>query len=139
MRKKGSYTIELTLLMPVIIAVILLILFSNYYMHDRVIIEKANYISCLRGALCYEKEKRESVAMDAFVQQIDGKLLGKWDYNIKFVNAEDKVISEFEGKMKMNEGLLLKVIGERVYTYKTKAVSDSANESIYIRKNAKDK
>lgn len=133
LKKNGVYTIELTLLMPIILSIFLLIIFSNYFTHDRIIIEKACYIGALRGALCVDKSKRELIAVEEFNKEIEGRLLWKWDYTVDVISSEESVMMEFEGVMNMEEGLLRKVIADRVFNYKSTEKAYVCDETKYLR------
>lgn len=136
-KKQGSFTIELSLLMPIIIAVFLMVLFCTYYVHDRVIIEKTCYISALRGALCVDDAKKENVAKREFEKEIKGRLLCKWDYDINVGKKDEITAVQFDGAMQMKEGLLAKIIGKRLFAFATECESDEAYEAFYLRKNKK--
>lgn len=137
--KNGSFTIELSLLTPLLIAILLMLLFSDYYMHDRVIIEKACNISALRSSLCVQEDKREAVLIESFNKETEGKLLGKWDYELD--SYIDEEVSEiiFAGNMKMAENLLGKVINYKLFRYKTDCLSYVNNETKYLREFYRDK
>ena len=123
----------MTLLMPFILGVFLMILFTSYYVHDRVIIEKTCYVASLRGGLCTQESLKEYAAKEAFEKEIEGRLLCKWDYDTTFTLKNDFVITDFEGRMQMREGLLLKLIGEKVFYFCTECKSAECNETQYIR------
>lgn len=131
--KKGSYTVELSLLTPVIIANFLFVLFSAYYMHDRVIIEKNCYISALRASLCIESNEREEIAYSTFEKETEEKLLGRWEIE-KLYSEDGKTVSmRVNGNMIMNEGLLRQVLGQKMFEYKTECVANVVDETKYLR------
>ena len=132
-KKSGSYTIELSLLTPVIIAVFMLIYFSDLYMHDRVIIEKTCYISALRSALCMEQQQREMTAVSVFEREIEGRLLAAWDYDLNIEINDEYSQVDFTGNMKMSEGLLNKIINSRPFSYSTSSAAQVDNETKYLR------
>lgn len=135
--KDGSFTIELTLLFPIIMAIMLLIIYSNYYVHDRAIIEKTCYVSALRGALCTDEAGKTVAALEAFNKEIEGKLLGKWEYSIDADRISEEVIVQFEGFMYQRQGLLIKIIKGKLFEFKTEVKSDTANETEYLRRATK--
>lgn len=49
-RIKGSLTIEASLILPFIIAVLIWFIFIAYYLHDKSILSKHTYMSALRGS-----------------------------------------------------------------------------------------
>lgn len=136
-KKDGSFTIELSLIMPIIVAVFLMVIFCMYYVHDRVIIEKTCYISALRGALCVVDSDKEYVAKREFDKEIEKRLLCKWDYETNVEKLSEIVSVRFYGVMQMREGLLAKIIGKRLFVFSTECESDEAYETLYLRTNCK--
>lgn len=139
LKKKGSYTIELSLLMPMLLVVLLLIIYSDFYMHDRVVIGRACYAASLRASLCVDENIRESMAKGEFLKEIDNKLLGKWQYTFEAVLANDEVVVNFEGTMLKRQGLLNKTIGNKLFSFTTASKSATANETRYLRNCTKGK
>ena len=137
--KNGSYTVELSLLTPVIVAIFLFILFSAYYMHDRVIIEKNCYISALRASLCMDEYDREYIAYNTFEKETASKILGKWNMEKEYSKNGDIISFSVKGNMVMNEGLLRKIIGEKMFVYETECSANIANETSYLRNNRRAK
>lgn len=131
--KNGSYTIELSLLTPVIIAIFLLIYFSDLYMHDRIIIEKTCYISALRSSLCIDDKRREAVATEVFNKELKGRMLAVWDYELSVEVNDEYSKVDFDGNMKMSEGLLNKILSKKPFSYKTTCTANVDNETKYLR------
>jgi len=137
--KRGSFTIEISLLFPVIIVIFLLIIYSNYYVHDRVIIERSCYVSALRGALCVNAGRRKRIAMEEFDREIEGKLLGRWEYSINVESDSEEVTVKFNGFMNHSQGLLKKYTDNKVFAFQTISSSSAANETEYLRRATKEK
>lgn len=139
LRKKGSYTIELSLLMPILLVVLLLIIYSDFYMHDRVVIGRACYAASLRASLCINENERESLARREFLKEIENKLLGKWKYSFETTLENDEVVANFEGTMLSSQGLLNKTIGSKLFEFSVNSKSKLANETRYLRNYTKGK
>ena len=48
--KKGSFTVEASLLFPFILAVIVLVIYASFFIHDRAVISAAASFAVLRGS-----------------------------------------------------------------------------------------
>lgn len=131
--RKGSFTVELALLMPLIIGVFLFIFFLAYYLHDRCIIEKACYVAALRGSLETESDSIENVVRKALEEVLPKRLLGSWDLKeqIEVTNQEVRVVES--GNMLMKEGFLLSLLGEQSFIFSTKCSAKQIEEPVFIR------
>ncbi len=50
MRKKGSFTVEASLIFPFILAVIVLVIYAAFFIHDRAVMNAAAIESAIRGS-----------------------------------------------------------------------------------------
>ena len=75
MMKKGSLTIELSLIMPVILGLFVVMIFTGFILHDKCIVNKA----CLSAALRGSQETDDAKAMD-----MAGRAIIKTPKNIAF-------------------------------------------------------
>lgn len=69
---KGAFTIEAVYLIPMILGIIVIILFTFFYLYDSALIEGAAYRAALRGARMYDKSSAE---VQAEVQKIADELV----------------------------------------------------------------
>lgn len=120
-------TIELTLLMPLIIAVFLFIFFTAYYLHDIVAINKGISTALGRGSLSEDERMSE---MKKGISDI--RLLGKWDMDTNYEEGKDTVIIKFSGNMAAKEGLFRKIIKDK-YEYITEKSAPIIDEVKYVR------
>ena len=60
--KKGSYTIEAVVLVPMIFTIIVLCIYLSFYLLNREVITQNCYISALRGSLTTQENQMESEA-----------------------------------------------------------------------------
>ncbi len=126
---KGSMTVELTLLMPLLLGVILFLIFSLYYLHDIVMIRKGCATALTRGIVTRDKEKAKE-EMEQAMEEI--RLLGKWDIDKRIEVNENRVRIRVSGRMDVREGLFLKLI-KGAYTYETAENAERIDEVAYIR------
>lgn len=121
--KDGVMTLELSLLMPMILAVIILIIFTGYFFHDKCIIERGAYSACIK---CAERLSKytdaehaadlESMMTDAFYDETDGRLIGKWTLSSMASNTDDEVCIEVTGNMSCMSGIITRYLSEAVFS-----------------------
>lgn len=137
---KGSMTIEITLLMPVLIGVFLFLFFTAYYLHDEAAYEKACNAALLRGALAVTGNGQDAwngqAEMEKAFEEI--RILGKWaaGHSIQLDGAEISV--RISGTMEAPEGLLRKLT-KREYKLENSREHRRIDEVIYIRSMKRDK
>lgn len=126
---RGSMTVEITLLMPMIIGVFLFLFFTLYYLHDVVAINKGVSTALLRGSL----ELNEDVIFSEMKGSIDDiRLLGKWELLSDISITNDDVSVFISGEMEATEGLFRKIIVEK-YEYTTEGREKRIDEVGYVR------
>ena len=130
---KGSLTIELTLLMPFILAVFVFIIFSGFVLHDKCIVNKACLSAALRGSNESEDGKAMEQAGVAINEVLPGNLLGKWSYDTQIDVGEDAVRVSFTGDTDMGISLLKKILFTGTTTHSYKCESYRLKEAEYIR------
>lgn len=125
MKKKGSLTIELSLLMPVILFSIILIIYATYFYHDRCIIQHSAYSTALK-----RKEKNNEIsAEELFRNGVENKLIGVWDLSVEEVEGALTV----QGKMNCFDGLLFRLMSDNFFAVNITEYLYSDNEADYIR------
>lgn len=120
--KKGVMTIELSLLMPGILAVIILILFTGYYFHDRCIIDRAVYSACVKcvenlnnNEECFN-ENIDEAAIEYFEKETNDRLIGKWEIEVNTLNTEAEVIVNASGNMACIKGVFSSYLSKAIYS-----------------------
>ena len=115
--KNGVMTLELSLLMPVILAVIILIIFTGYFYHDKCIIERGAYSACIKGAEYLSQKKRsehtadaESMMREVFYNETDNRLTGKWTLSSTVSNTDDEVSINVTGNMSCMNGIFTRYL-----------------------------
>lgn len=126
--KNGVMTLELSLLMPVILAVIILIIFTGYFYHDKCIIERGAYSACIKGAEYLTQQKgrehneqdhtadAESMMREAFYNETDNRLTGKWKLSATVSNTDDEVSINVTGNMSCMNGIFTRYLSMAAFS-----------------------
>lgn len=131
MRKNGTVTIELSLIMPGIMAVIIFILFVSFYMHDITLIEKASYVSV--NYMANTSDNVEEILQTYFDEVLEHELLGDWNISRISSYEGDEVILNVNGCMNEDGSLFFGYINEQLFSYETKVCAINMNEVNYLR------
>lgn len=121
--KNGVMTLELSLLMPAILAVIILIIFTGYFYHDKCIIERGAYSACIKGVeyLSQQKGRKhtadvESMMREAFYNETDNRLVGKWTISATVSNTDDEVSINVTGNMSCMNGIFTRYLSMAAFS-----------------------
>ena len=121
--KDGVMTLELSLLMPMILAVIIIIIFTGYFYHDKCIIERGAYSACMKCAEFLSQSTghdntadMESMMTDDFFDETDGRLIGKWTLNIRVSYTSDEVSVNVTGNMSCMNGIITRYLSQAVFS-----------------------
>lgn len=74
--KKGSYTLEASLLMVIIITLLTAVIYLGFFLHDQAYLQNAAYETALIGILNKNEENMLSVVEKKKEQVLDGRLMG---------------------------------------------------------------
>lgn len=132
----GSFTIELSLIMPIILAVILLIVYLGIFNHDKAVIEHACYVS-LRRAID-DNEITSEICEEIFDEEVKGGIIGKWaiDRKAEYDNESSTVRIKASSKMHLREGFTSSVLRDKFLSYETEYSLSTVCGEEYIRNNA---
>ena len=121
--KNGVMTLELSLLMPAILAVIILIIFTGYFYHDKCIIERGTYSACIKGVVYLSQQKgrkhtadAESMMREAFYDETDNRLIGKWTLSSTVSNTDDEVSINVTGNMSCMNGIFTRYLSMAAFS-----------------------
>ena len=121
--KNGVMTLELSLLMPVILAVIILIIFTGYFYHDKCIIERGAYSACINVVEYLSQQKwrkhtadAESMMREAFYNETDNRLTGKWTLSSTVSNTDDEVSINVTGNMSCMNGIFTRYLSMAAFS-----------------------
>lgn len=131
-KREASYTIELSLLMPVIIGSIFLILYTTFYLHDICLISRYGFLAAGEIEKCGFVGS-ETVLYNRFDRDFMTKSLGSWDIERSAFEDEEKITVYVEGRMLSNGAMLSNIINERLFTYEDEFFAYKINEAEYIR------
>ena len=130
-------TIEMSFIMPLVLACLVIIIFSGFCLHDKCVINKACMSAALRGSEEIKDSEAKERAIEAYEEVIDGKLLAKWTLSPVFEIGVDSVVVRCEGSMSMCDGIISMILDKMGvdYCFTTKACRVS--EYKYIREKRK--
>jgi len=140
-RLKASYTIELSLLMPVIFYSLILIIFMTFYMHDKCIIEKSARIAAFRIALNGElnnidiEDKDEFISRnyeEIFEELTSSSLIGKWEIEKDVIFSDEYFTVSLNGFMSVPLGTLKLITNSGGFEYALKINCEFINEVKYM-------
>lgn len=104
---KGSYTVEASFLLPMILSVIVLIIYLSFYLHDRAVLSSAAYTAALRGS---QMRAGDNVAGDVSAQAqelIRNRLLGTSDVETDVECNSGSIVVSYGGTIRIPGGALL--------------------------------
>ncbi len=133
--KKGSLTIELSLLMPLIMGMFVFIIYSGFIMHDKCIADKACFSAALRGGEEQDDDEAIKRAEEAISEVLPSGLIAVWDYDTSIDIGEDMVRVSFTGSTEAGRGIIGHLTGERTVVHNCKCDGYRLNEAEYIREN----
>lgn len=118
--KEGVMTLELSLLMPGIISILIIVIFSGYYFHDRCVLERGAYASCLKFAEYVMNDDNdnlnsEEVVASYFDDETKNRLCGNWDLSLEIQNTDDEISIFITGNMKCLSGIFTRYLSKIIY------------------------
>lgn len=110
--KKASYTVEASLLLPLVLSVITFLIYGCFYLYDRTVLTGLAYESALFGSRMEENNK------DIILQQTKEKgnqLLSKKVINTRGIVTQvkvsgDNVLVSYRGDFKVPGGVLIEML-----------------------------
>jgi len=130
-KSRGSLTIELSLLMPGILAVYILIIFMGYFVHDKCIIERAAYsaVNRCRYELMNENENLNSgiesndASIEYYIENAESRfdeitgegLIGKWDISRNAWTTDEEINLAVSGRMSCINGMFSRYLSKTVF------------------------
>ncbi|MCR5358236.1 MAG: pilus assembly protein [Lachnospiraceae bacterium] len=132
--KKGSLTIELSLIMPVILGLLVIIIFTGFILHDKCLVNKACLSAALRGSQETDEAKAMDVAGMAINEVIPERLLCRWDYDTTVDVGEDEVRVSFKGTTGITDGLAGRLLAVKSTVHDYECNARRFNRADYLRK-----
>ncbi|MCR4923482.1 MAG: hypothetical protein K5931_05680 [Lachnospiraceae bacterium] len=102
MKRKGSITIELSLLMPLILGSIILVIVSAFYLHDKFLFTKAGHCALLRASGEEDREKAREEAYEAIEEIKEKKLTVAFEEKEELYFYDKRIKVAIKGRMKQS-------------------------------------
>ena len=110
----GSYTVEISLIMPFVLGIILLIIYIGMYIHDKSVMEYA----VIKGLVSFENESNigmELQTVDLVESEINSGCIARWNYETDIHLTDDEVSICVNGQMQHTQGLINMVIDNGMF------------------------
>ena len=130
LKRKASFTVELSLLMPGIMAVLVFIIYLGYYCHDRCVIERAMYSAVLKAG--YDDAVNEHNIYYYYNDAVDGRLIGKWRTNENITISGDEIRINVNGYMECFSGAASSYLAKALFRVDFSESSKNLNEVGYL-------
>ncbi len=110
---KGSFTIEASIIMPIIIIITVMIIYVSFFLYNRCIISQKSYIIALRGSM-YEEGFTDPVLdnrgfMDKEKESLyRNKLIAIKGFHTKYDVQDKSIMVDTEANVRVPFSLLLK-------------------------------
>ena len=132
-KKCGSMTIELSLLMPGILAVFIIIIFTGYYIHDKCVIQRSLYSAAMAAG--YESED----GYDPWDKFDDARksLIGRWDFTTDEYESFGEISMHVTGSMKCFDGLFTGYLSKMAYSVDMTESAFTWSGPEYMRRHSK--
>lgn len=127
----GSYTVELSLLIPMILAIIFIVIFLSFYYHDRIVIEGTAYEIISESNISGEYATEESVDI-SFRSRVAPKLIGKWIFEVNSAKVACNQEISLKCRMHVWEGILLSDLISEVFSFDFEYEYSNQKESEYL-------
>lgn len=127
-RFKASYTLEASLLFPFILAVIVLVIYGSFFIHDRAVLDTAAYEAALRGSEVTDPDGDIFAKVrDTGKRETEGRLLSTKNVSMD-VRVDGKAVSvTYTGDFAIPKGVIL-VPGMNMSGTEIKVEGKSARE-----------
>lgn len=130
---EGYFTVEATLIMPVVLYVCIFIIYTGFYLYDKCLMKQDAYRAALAGSSIYrdDNQKVYNAAADAVVNFAEGKYIAT-DY-IAVITVQSKVKVTVSGQITMPFHGLAKLTGKEKWEISESAESKCINPVTFIR------
>lgn len=130
---EGYFTVEATLIMPIVLYVCIFIIYTGFYLYDKCLMKQDAYRAALAGSRIYrdDNQKVYNAAADAIVNFAEGKYVAT-DYTA-VITVQSKVKVTVSGQITMPFYGLAKLAGKEKWEISESAESKCINPVIFIR------
>ncbi|MCR5591681.1 MAG: hypothetical protein K6F73_09140 [Lachnospiraceae bacterium] len=102
LKADGSFTIEAALIMPIILGIIVLFIYIAMHSYDLCVIEYVCEKTCIDAVR--EVFSDETEAEDRASSELESRLIGKWDADIRVHSDDMAVYTEIEARSLLFSG-----------------------------------
>lgn len=90
---KGSFTIEIALLLPIIVVVFILCVWGGFYFHDKNILSSCAYETAVMGSTKAREENivTEEMLREAFMERINKKCILLSDVSVRIGITKERI------------------------------------------------
>lgn len=112
---KGSCTVEAAMIMPVVIAAIVIVIYSAFYLHDRTVLNGIAYKAALRGSQAGESDKdlMAAGARNMAVGFMEHRLLAARNVKVTARVEEGAVKVVCDGEFHIPTGMITGILSEK--------------------------
>jgi len=96
--KKGSYTVEASLLMVIIITLLTAVIYLGFFLHDRAYLQNAAYETALVACLNLKEDNLPAKVEDKKKEFLNGRLLGSKNVEGSAAISNHKITVYFQGE-----------------------------------------
>ena len=95
---KGSYTVEASLLMVIILPILTGLLYLGFYLHDSAVLQNAAYETAVCGSLFQEEEEQKSIVESKKQEMISRCLIRGSSISGRVEIGETAITVSYQGK-----------------------------------------
>lgn len=134
LKVNGSYSIEISLIMPIVIGVILIILYLSMYIYDKCVFEYA-----LTKILAYTYSTDEYARLatdvdDILLEVLDSNTIMQWDIAIVTSDYDGEISVEVTANTKYSQGLIDSIVSNNLFKIHEHITIPNGNELEYVRR-----
>lgn len=115
---KGSFTVELTLLMTVILPMLMAIIYMGFFLHNRAVLRNAAYEIAVYANLNQDDPENSNLLEVKKQEILQAGLIGGQGMTGKISLNENQVTVNFEGQMQI-PGIVMKILTNNRIVIKT--------------------
>lgn len=134
-KNEAVLTIELSLLMPGIMAVIIFIIYVSFYLHDKCVFERACYNSAVRNRYLKNEELLCEKICDNIDDILQQDLFSVWEYTAYCEIKNEKINIYIKGEIKLSDSLLFDYIDSALFNINETVSVYKTFEPDYLRRN----
>lgn len=130
---EGYFTVEATLIMPIVLYVCVFIIYTGFYWYDRCLMKQDAYRAALAGSSIYrdDNQKVYNTVADTIARLAEDKYIAT-DYTI-VITVQSKVNVTISGQIAMPFRGLAKLLGKEKWEILENAESKCINPVVFIR------